>query len=190
MSASSSKLSSSSGSSAVRVRTKSPSYLLPTAASMGKRRDKASFVKLIKDWEEEQEKRKRRKNEENRKRASKNKSESGARTAGYLKSTKAASGKMAVRKYKLQGVQVEVPQLAFRVFEDSEEDMKAYARLQWAQGYQTTDDLFAGRHTYRDSEGRVVLEREDWKEQMALQHGIDVDEARRCRVLGIEYESY
>jgi hypothetical protein len=110
------------------------------------------------------------------------------RTPGYLQPTKAAKAKMAVRKYVLEGVRVEVPQVTFSPFPDSEEDVEAFAKSQLGQEYQCTDELFVGRHTYRDAENKIVLVRDQWKEQMALQFGIDVDEARRCRALGLPYD--
>ncbi|KAJ9096068.1 hypothetical protein QFC21_005433 [Naganishia friedmannii] len=185
MSTTSSKLSSSSGSSAAGVRSKSPSYLRHTVASRGKMTEKASTMKVINEWREAREEKER---ERKRQMARNKKTGPVARTARYLKSTKTAAAKMAVRKYVMQGVTVEVPQIALMEFKDSEEDVEAYAELQWAQGHHCTDDLFSGRHTYRDAEGNVVLRREDWKEQMWAQHGVDVDEARRCRVLGEEYD--
>ena len=103
------------------------------------------------------------------------------KTAGYLQPTKAAKAKMAVRKYVLDGVKVEVPQVTFSLIIDLQDEK--------VREFRSTDDLFVGRHTYRDAENVVTLVRDDWKEQVALQHGgYDVDEARRCRVLGLEYE--
>jgi hypothetical protein len=164
----------------------SPSYMRPTVASLGKRTDKACTLKWLNEKFALQDQ-----YEQERKRKMMRKIQPelvARRTPGYLQPTKAAKAKMAVRKYVLEGVSVEVPQVTFSPFPDSEEDVEAFAESQLGQEYQCTDDLFVGRHTYRDAENKIVLVRDQWKEQMALQFGIDVDEARRCRALGLPYD--
>ncbi|KAJ9119868.1 hypothetical protein QFC24_005595 [Naganishia onofrii] len=191
MSTTSSKLSSSSGSFVAGVRSKSPSYLRHTVASRGKRTEAAETVKMVNDWYEEQEEKRK---EKMRKRVRKRQEQiQVVRTTGYLKPTKATMAKAAgpirgVRTYVLEGVEVEVPQLALMLFENPVGDKEALKALKLARKEQDIDDLFVGRHTYRNAENVITLKEKKWKKQVLAEHGVDYDEMRRCRVLGLEYE--
>lgn len=114
----------------------------------------------------------------------------------YQRLTKAAKAKVASRSYVLQGVRVQVPQIAICEYEASEEDKVWQDDLiqeeldKMDEVLPEVDSLFVGRHTYRNALGRVVARRSKWKENYAKKTGVEWNEFRICRNYGLNIEDF
>lgn len=165
-----------------------PSYLRGTAASAGKRRTK---VVLSPKPEPTLSKDGGRRSAAARKRVA-----TEGHIKGYQQLTKAARAKVSPRSYVLQGVRVEVPQVALVEFEACEEDKAWFvekmetAEAKLLEKLPEVDLLFVGRHTYYDGEGAVAQPRDAWKEVFAEQNGVEWNEFRICRSWGLNIEDY
>lgn len=170
-----SKLSTSSGSVCV------PSYLRGTIASGAKQREKvvpkARVETKVLSVKREVKRSARRMDVERE-------------TKGYLQLTKAAKARVSPRTQVREGLRVEVPTFVFTQFEDSVEEKRARVDAmidEERQGPLNEDGLFVGRHTYRDAEGEVVLERVAWMEALEDSTGVNYECRRYCLARGIQY---
>jgi hypothetical protein len=107
----------------------------------------------------------------------------------YMELTQAALAKVVTRSYVLEGVRVEVPGFALLETEGSEDDKAWFAEAMEAKENPAVfevDQLFVGRHAYRDDQGAIVKRRAPWKEDLFKNTGINWNLFRLRRSLEME----